>query len=120
MDSIIYLKAVEKDGEVILHLKDNEGHEHDKAITTFVDPGSNVTWILMEDSNIIQITGISTKENSMNIFSTKPHPIEGSKDWEAVVGDLESGKESYYIDFRYKDGKEYRDDPDVDIKPPTK
>ncbi|MCW3806020.1 hypothetical protein [Plebeiibacterium marinum] len=120
MDVTIQLRAIKKGDDVILHLKDSEGHEHDKTITTLVNPGSKVTWTLMENSDIIEITGISPKNGSANIFSTPPQPVDGSKDWQAIVCDEQSGKESYNIDFKYKDGKDYRDDPDAEINPPGK
>ncbi|WP_066631468.1 hypothetical protein [Labilibacter marinus] len=114
----IGIKAIKKKGEIILHLKDNEGHEHDKTITSDANPGSKITWSLAEDSDIIQIVDIYKKEGSMNIYSVKPHAVEGSTDWEAIVSNQAFEKAGYNIDFRYKDGKIYRDDPEVEVRPP--
>ncbi|WP_052343334.1 hypothetical protein [Saccharicrinis fermentans] len=117
---IIKLKAIiHDDGKIILHLKDNEGHIHEKSITSEVNPGSKITWTLDKDSDIIQIVDIYKKVGSPNIYSEKPHSIEGTTDWEAIVSNQAFEKASYNVDFRYKDGVVYTDDPQVKVKPPT-
>jgi hypothetical protein len=121
MDVTITLKAITQGDEVILHLKDNEGHEHDKTITSEVTAGGKVTWKLAPNSNIQEIVKIYPKDGSQNIFSTKPHAVEVSTDWEGIVDKDASGSESYNIDFRYKkDNKVYTDDPEADVRPPIK
>jgi len=120
MDVTIELKAIKKGDEVVLHLKDSEGHEHDKTITSEVTAGGKVTWQLAPNSDIKEIVNIYPKNGSQNIFSTIPHQVEGSTDWEGIVDKDATGVESYNIDFRFKeDMVVYTDDPEVKIKPPT-
>ena len=121
MNAVIKLKAIkQKDGKVILHLKDNEGHDRDKTITTDINPGGKITWELDNNSDIKEIIDIYPKEGSQNIFAEKPQPVAGTNKWEGIVAKEASGKESYNIRFRYKDDSEEVNDPIVRIKPPTK
>jgi hypothetical protein len=117
MDVSITLKAITQGDEVILHLKDNEGHEHDKTITSEVTAGGKVTWKLASNSNIQEIVKIYPKDGSQNIFFTLPHSIKGTTDWEGTVDKDASGSESYNIDFLYE-GNVITDDPKVKIEPP--
>ncbi len=116
---IIGLKAVKKGDEIVLHLKDNEGNEHDKTITSLVEPGGTVTWKLMDNSDIKEIVNIYKKSDSQDIFSTDPQPVNGSTDWTGVISKTAKGTESYNIDFIYKEGSKITDDPEVEIKPPA-
>ncbi len=116
---IIELKAVKKGDEIVLHLKDNEGHEHDKTITSKVKAGGTITWKLMKNSDIQEIVNIYKKSDSQDIFSTDPHSVNGSTDWTGVISKTAKGKEYYNIDFVYMDGRKITDDPVADIDPPV-
>ncbi len=115
---IIELKAVKKGDEIVLHLKDNEGHEHDKTITSKVKAGGTITWKLMKNSDIQEIVNVYKKSDSQDIFSTDPHSENGSTDWTGVISKTASGEESYNIDFIYKDGSKITDDPEIEVLPP--
>ncbi|MCW3785876.1 hypothetical protein [Plebeiibacterium sediminum] len=115
---IIGLKAVKKGDEIVLHLKDNEGNDHDKSITSEVEQGGTVTWKLMDNSDIKEIVNIYKKSDSQDVFSTDPQPVNGSTDWAGVISKTAKGTESYNIDFIYKDGNKVTDDPEIIIKPP--
>ncbi len=116
---IIKLSAKKKGDEIVLHLQDNEGNDHDKSITSIVEQGGTVTWKIKDDS-IKEIVNIYKKSDSQDIFSTDPQPINGSTDWGGVISKTASGTESYNIDYIYKDGSKVTDDPEVEIDPPTK
>ncbi len=115
---IIELKAVKKGDDIVLHLKDNEGHEHDKTITSEVIAGGTVIWKLMKNSDIQKIVNIYKKSDSQDVFSIDPHSENGSTDWTGVISNSASGVESYNIDYIYKDGSKITDDPVVEAKPP--
>ncbi len=114
---IIKLSAKKKGDEIVLHLQDNEGNDHDKSITSIVEQGGTVTWKIKNDS-IKEIVNVYKKSDSQDIFSTDPQPINGSADWGGVISKTASGIESYNISFKYKDDKVYLDDPDIRVEPP--
>ena len=114
---IIKLSAKKKGDEIVLHLQDNEGNDHDKSITSEVEKGGTVIWKIKDDS-IKEIVNIYKKSDSQDIFSTDPQPINGSNDWGGVISKTASGIESYNISFKYKDDKVYLDDPKIKIEPP--
>ncbi len=116
---IIELKAVKKGDEIVLHLKDNEGHEHDKTITSEVSAGGTITWKLMKNSDIQEIVNIYKKSDSQDIFSTDPHSENESTDWTGIISKTASGIESYNIDYIYKDGSKITDDPVLKVDPPA-
>ncbi len=114
---IIKLSAKKKGDEIVLHLQDNEGNDHDKSITSEVEKGGTVTWKLKDDS-IKEIVNIYKKSDSQDIFSTDPQPINGSNDWGGVISKTAKGKESYNIEYIYKDGSKVTDDPEIEVLPP--
>ncbi len=119
MDITIELKAVVKNGKVVLRLKDSEGHDADKSITTDASPGDTIIWKLANNSNISEIVNVYKKTESQDVFSPDPHK-DTDVEWQGTISETASGTESYNIKFIYEeDGKVYTDDPKVVIKPPT-
>ncbi len=118
MEITIELKAIVKKGEVTLRLKDSQGHEADKSITTDAWRGDTITWKLANSSNISEIVNVYKKPESQNVFSPDPHKVT-DVEWQGTISERASGSELYNIDFRYEeDGIVYTDDPVIQIRPP--
>ncbi len=117
----IFLKAFKdkSTNEVILHLHDTEGHDGDQTITTDVKPGEVVIWKLAKNSDILEIMNVYKKQESREVFSTKPHQISASE-WKGIVADDAKGNESYNIQYKYIDDTVFVDDPEIQIRPPKK
>lgn len=98
-----------------LHLRDSEGHSGTGNIITDVRAGDTVKWVITE--GIDEITGIHPKNGSQNIFSSGPIKNEDGS-WMGTVGKSASGRELYSIDYTIG-GMALRDDPELDVKPPT-
>lgn len=96
-----------------LYLTDNEGNEGPDTITTPVKPGDTVTWKLKKDGGIDQITAITNKAGSQNIFSDGPKQVkegDSTSDWTGTVSEDATGSESYSIDYKIGD-EPFTDDP---------
>lgn len=106
-----------QEGNNRLYLTDNEGHSGKNNITTNVKPGDTVTWKLVPNGGIDQITGITAKPSSQDIFSVDPAPVnpdDPSSDWAGTVSPNATGTESYKIG--YKIGEEaLLDDPKLNV-----
>lgn len=96
-----------------LYLEDNEGHTGDNTITTTVDPGDTVIWKLKKDGGIDEITGISAKSDSQDIFSNDPEK-QSDGTWKGTVSTSATGNESYNIKYKIG-GTEYTDDPELQV-----
>ncbi|WKK81497.2 hypothetical protein [Marivirga arenosa] len=107
-----------QEGNNHLYLTDNEGHSGKDNITTNVKPGDTVTWKLVPNGGIDQITGITAKQNSQDIFSADPAPVnpnDPASDWKGTVSKNAKGNESYSI--AYKIGNEsFVDDPELEVE----
>ncbi|WP_282039032.1 hypothetical protein [Saccharicrinis aurantiacus] len=112
----IRLKAVENNGKVELLLSDNEGNVGVDNLKSEGARGQKVKWKLSKKSNINKIINIYKKEDSIEIFSVKPHRVNDSK-WKAVIDKDIEGQEGYNIKFEYKDGREITIDPFIDVPP---
>lgn len=97
-----------------LYLSDNEGHSGDGNITTDVDPGDTVIWKLSKNGGIDEITDISAKNGSQDIFSSDPAK-QNDGSWKGTVSNTATGTESYFIKYKIN-GTEYTDDPELDIQ----
>jgi hypothetical protein len=100
-----------------LHLTDSEGHSGDNNLTTTANPGDKVIWQLKAGGGIDQITSITPKENSQDVFSTDPAPVDSgnpASDWAGIVSTSASGNESYSIGYKIGD-TDYTDDPQLDV-----
>ena len=101
-----------------LHLEDSEGHSADNSITTIANPGDTIIWQLKAGGGIDQITAITAKEGSQDVFSTDPAPVDTSNpatNWQGVVSTSATGTESYNI--AYKIGQTpYTDDPEIEVE----
>ncbi len=75
--TIVILRSDPTTGK--LTLSDN-GH----SIAT---PEDDVTWVIGVDSGVNEITGIVSKDPSVNIYSTRPRPdnSSGSKKWKGKI-----------------------------------
>ncbi len=106
-----------QEGSNNLYLTDNEGHSGKDNITTNVNPGDTVIWKLVPDGGIDQITGITAKQGSQDIFSVDPAPVnpnDPASDWTGTISPDATGSESYSIG--YKIGNDpYVDDPKLKI-----
>ncbi|MGM0582522.1 MAG: hypothetical protein ACQETL_17720 [Bacteroidota bacterium] len=106
-----------QEGNNRLYLTDNEGHSGKDNITTNVKPGDTVTWKLVPNGGIDQITGITAKPDSQDIFSVNPAPVnpnDPASDWSGTVSPDATGSESYNI--AYKIGNDpFVDDPKLRI-----
>ncbi len=107
-----------QEGNNRLYLTDNEGHSGKDNITTNVKPGDTVTWTLVPNGGIDQITGITAKQGSQDIFSVDPAPVnpnDPASDWTGTVSQNATGKELYNI--AYKIGNEpFVDDPELELE----
>lgn len=97
-----------------LYLRDSEGHVGKNTITTDVQAGDEVEWVLGE--GVDEITNIYPKSGSQNIFSDGPIKQEDGS-WKGKVKDTVTGSESYSIDYTIA-GSAFSDDPKLDVKPP--
>ncbi|WP_296622116.1 hypothetical protein [Marivirga sp.] len=106
-----------QEGNNQLYLTDNEGHSGKNNITTNVKKGDTVTWKLVPNGGIDQITGITAKPNSQDIFSVNPAPVDPNdpaSDWTGTVSENATGSESYSI--AYKIGNDpFVDDPELEV-----
>ncbi len=65
--------------------------------TTNTDPGDQVTWKIGAGSGVAEITAITEKEGSSDVFSPDPTQLSNSSDWQGTVNpDLENGAKEYY------------------------
>lgn len=97
-----------------LYLKDSEGHKGKDSITTDVNPGDTVVWKLKNNSGIDEITSISAKSTSQDIFSSDPvEQKDGS--WKGTVSSTASGSEDYSIGYKIG-GTDYTDDPQLNVQ----
>jgi len=106
-----------QEGNNGLYLTDNEGHSGKNNITTKVKPGDTVTWKLVPNGGIDQITGITAKPNSQDIFSIDPaskNPNDPASDWTATVSESAKGDESYSIAYKIGD-ESLVDDPELEV-----
>jgi len=106
-----------QEGNNKLYLTDNEGHAGNNSITTKVKPGDTVTWKLVPNGGIDQITGITAKPNSQDIFSVNPAPVDPKDpktDWTGTVGKEAKGKESYNIAYKIEE-ESFVDDPEMEV-----
>lgn len=106
-----------QEGNNHLYLTDNEGHVGPDTITTNVKPGDTVTWRLVPNGGIDQITGITAKASSHDIFSVDPSPVnpnDPASDWTGTVSPDATGSESYSIDYKIG-GKSLKDDPRLKV-----
>jgi hypothetical protein len=107
-----------QEGNNRLYLTDNEGHTGKDNITTDVKPGDTVTWKLVPNGGIDQITGINPKTGSQDIFSVDPVPVnkdDPKSDWTGTVSENATGTESYSIDYKIG-GASFKDDPDLEVE----
>ncbi|WKV12150.1 hypothetical protein [Marivirga harenae] len=107
-----------QEGNNHLYLTDNEGHAGKDSITTQVHPGDTVTWKLVPNGGIDQITGITAKPDSQDIFSVDPAPVnpnDPKTDWTGTISENATGTESYSIGYKIGDNN-YTDDPDLEMK----
>ncbi|SMG34307.1 hypothetical protein SAMN05661096_02233 [Marivirga sericea] len=112
---IINIKKQE--GNDHLYLTDNEGHAGKDTITTTVKNGDTVTWKLDPNGGIDQITGITAKPGSQNLFSEGPAPVDikdPKTDWTGTIGKDATGSESYTIAYKIGD-QALVDDPKLRI-----
>ncbi|MEQ8477418.1 hypothetical protein [Fulvivirga sp.] len=113
--SIYISKQSDNDG---LYLSDSEGHQGDNTITTVVSPGDIVTWSLVANGGVYQITAI-TDEVSNNLFVSNPAPTDPSNpqsSWTGTIKSDASGSESYSISYRLSaGGTVYTDDPKLKV-----
>jgi len=111
------IKISKQEGNNQLYLTDNEGHSGKDNITTNVKPGDTVTWKLVPNGGIDQITGITAKPDSQDIFSVDPAPVnpnDPASDWTGTVSGNATGSESYSIG--YKIGNDpFVDDPKLEV-----
>lgn len=95
-----------------LKLRDSEGNDPgDDKITTLVDTGDTVTWQLDKDSGLSEITKVKKKSDTHQLLTAEPHGNNGK--WVGTVVGTSPGKgkqEKYKIYYKIE-GKEYHDDP---------
>jgi hypothetical protein len=106
-----------QEGNNRLYLMDNEGHSGKDNITTNVKPGDTVTWKLVPNGGIGQITGITAKAGSPNIFSDGPKQVDKgnpASDWTGTVSPDATGTESYSIGYIIGN-KPFTDDPKLRV-----
>ncbi|MEK6477808.1 hypothetical protein WJR50_09750 [Catalinimonas sp. 4WD22] len=97
-----------------LYLRDSEGHAGKNTITTDVQAGDEVEWVLGE--GVDEITNIYPKSGSQNIFNGSPFR-KANGNWEGTVCNSATGSELYSIDYRIG-AQTYSDDPELKVKPP--
>lgn len=112
-DVTIYVSLVP--GTTNLHLSDSEGHSGDGTITTDVQPGQSVEWVI-DDSNITALTNIYAKTGSEDIFSSGPSQESGSTSWLGTVSSSATGEESYSIDYNTTSASGLTDDPKLKVQ----
>lgn len=106
-----------QEGNNQLYLTDNEGHSGKDNITTNVKPGDTVTWKLVPHGGIDQITGITAKPGSQDIFSVDPAAVDATdptSDWTGTISPNAKGSESYSIGYKIGD-ESLVDDPKLKI-----
>jgi len=106
-----------QEGNNRLYLTDNEGHSGKDNITTKVKPGDSVTWKLVPNGGIDQITGINPKTGSQDIFSADPAPVnpdDPKSDWTGTVSENATGTESYNIAYKIEE-ESFVDDPEMEV-----
>jgi phosphoribosylformylglycinamidine (FGAM) synthase-like amidotransferase family enzyme len=107
-----------QEGNNGLYLTDNEGHSGKDNITTKVHPGDTVTWKLVPNGGIDQITGITAKPDSQDIFSVDPAPVnpdDPQSDWSGTVSPDATGTELYNIAYKIG-GNSFVDDPELELE----
>ncbi|HET8858903.1 hypothetical protein [Marivirga sp.] len=112
------IKISKQEGNNGLYLTDNEGHSGKDNITTNVKKGDTVTWTLVPNGGIDQITGITAKPDSQDVFSVDPAPVNPSdpaSDWTGTVSPDATGTESYSIGYKIGD-ESLVDDPQLNVK----
>lgn len=105
-----------KKGTSRLHFRDSEGHSGDYTITTDVRPGGMVKWEV--EDGVDTITNIYPKKGSFSIFEKGPEKKKNGE-WFGKIKKDATGREEYNVDYII-DGKEYSEDPVLNVKPPTK
>lgn len=102
-----------------LTISDDENHTAnttlgDQNLTTMVDAGDTVKWVISGD--ITKISAI-TDTSTINVFSTQPAPTnDGTESWSGVISNTNSANdiESYTISY-YVGTNEYVEDPKLKI-----
>ncbi len=110
------IQIIDRDGESDnLIMRDvNEN----RAEVFNVASGQNIKWLLKNNESVKRITNIYKKDISENVFSTEPHPIGASPNWEGTIDANADGKiESYNIDWVDAEGKTHTFDPVIQVKP---
>jgi hypothetical protein len=98
-----------------LILKDVNGNS---AHTFIVKPGVTIKWLLANNTPVKKITRIYKKDSSENVFSTDPHPVGGSLNWEGTIDNLAVDKsEEYNIEWEDADTIRHTYDPLIQVKP---
>jgi len=117
---IIYLQAHEIDGKMHLKMYDS----NDKTIVvidtlhTVIQPGTEVIWMLPNDSGIRKIQKISPKNGPGNIIHGDARGSLFKKEKKLKIHDTaQVGEEGYLIKFKGTDGKPHTIDPFLKIPP---
>ncbi len=84
-----------------------------------LNAGVKVKWNVHPNSGVEDITGITVKTNSMNVFSSGPSRIGNSSNW---LGKIMSWidvttDEEYNIEWKGDDGNIYTYDPRLRVNP---
>ena len=122
---IIYLRAVEVNGDKYLYMYDSNGNssigdlKSPKDFKTNVKPGSEVFWELERHGGIKKILLIKSSHENGNIFKDVPAAIpftSGKAFYLKLQNDIE-GEEKYSIEVRFKDNTEKLFDPFLRLPP---
>jgi hypothetical protein len=118
---IIFLKAVDENGEKHLQMYDSNDISNIvvDSLTTFVRDSTLVIWTLTTDSEIRRLKKIKPKKDNGVIM---PGPATGffnfkKKKHRVPVGQTEGAQEGYLIRFKCTDGTHVEIDPHLRIPP---
>ncbi len=116
----IYLQAHEIDGE--MHLKMWDSNDITIVVIdtlhTVIQPGTEVIWMLANESGIKKIQKISPKNGPGNIIHGDARGSLFKKEKKLKIRDkAQEGEESYLIKFKDMDGRPHTIDPYLRIPP---
>lgn len=116
----IYVKAVKINGENHLEMYDSNNTKRiiDDLYTDVTD-GTEVYWVLTDDSGLKKIKRIRPKESNDHIMTKKAKGIfifTGYKKHVVPVNQTPGDEEGYYIKVKDEDGKKWEIDPYLRIR----
>jgi hypothetical protein len=83
---------------------------------TTVDFDDTVTWVVGGKSGVNEITAITPKQGSENVFNPDPGPMGSGKTWKGTINPTKRGKsEEYTITYTVGSGSVQQFDPIIQV-----